>query len=175
MLSRSAFRHASQEKIPLRLRRDRASDIPCVSPTALWIPSSHVGCPPTSTMDSRFPSSFACDPLSARASLDRWLRQFLRTSLMTPSRVAHQKRRDFSTPAKRCAARISLTASRSLPSCWTFLALNFSVQSFLDELIPKAVSEPMYGSTPFTPMASAGPAAIHVKARRLSRVLGPAR
>src|SRR5207302_8441669 len=27
----------------------------------------------------------------------------------------------------------------------------------------------------FTPMASAGPAAIHVKPRRLSRVLGPAR
>jgi hypothetical protein len=33
----------------------------------------------------------------------------------------------------------------------------------------------MYGSTPFTPMSSAGPAAIHVKPRRLSRVLGPAR
>ena len=29
----------------------------------------------------------------------------------------------------------------------------------------------MYGSTPFPPMSSAGPAAIHVKPRRLSRVL----
>ena len=32
-----------------------------------------------------------------------------------------------------------------------------------------------YFCSSFTPMASAGPAAIHVKPRRLSRVLGPAR
>jgi hypothetical protein len=37
------------------------------------------------------------------------------------------------------------------------------------------VSEESYFCSYFTPMASAGPAAIHVKPRRLSRVLGPAR
>ena len=36
-------------------------------------------------------------------------------------------------------------------------------------------SEVSYFCSYFTPMASAGPAAIHVKPRRLSRVLGPAR
>jgi len=37
------------------------------------------------------------------------------------------------------------------------------------------VGEVSYFCSYFTPMASAGPAAIHVKPRRLSRVLGPAR
>ena len=83
--SRSAFRHSSHERVPLRPCRHCVSDISCFSPTALWIPSFHVGCPPTSTMYSLSPSFFACDPLSARASLDRWLKQVLRTLLTTNS------------------------------------------------------------------------------------------
>src|SRR5260221_14355375 len=79
-------------------------------------------------MDSRSPSSFACDPLSASASLDRWLRQLLRTSFTTPAFVAHQKRLNFSTLPKSCAARISFTATSSFPSHCAFLAFNFSVQ-----------------------------------------------
>lgn len=90
MLSRSAFRHSSLERVPLRPCRHHASDISCFSPTALWILSSHVGCPPTSTMSSFSPSSFACDPLCARASLDRWLKQLLRTSITTNSLPSQQ-------------------------------------------------------------------------------------
>ena len=49
---------------------------------------------------------------------------------MTHSFVAQQKRRDFSTLPKSCAARISFTA------------FNFCVQAPIDEFITKAVSEP---------------------------------